>query len=141
MISNPKYGWCNFDLENFHGTPSYLTDVPIDLLNCIIEYIETGCSSCWFDEEGTNFTFVLTPYDVYIISESDSSKLYNFNNIEPNNLIKEIINDIESNMDEWSWFNSFDENEHKSNKILIQSKLDYIKRNIKIGDERVYEKF
>lgn len=141
MISNPKYGWCNFDLENFHGTPSYLTDVPIDLLNCIIEYIETGCSSCWFDGEGTNFTFVLTPYDVYIISESDSSKLYNFNNIESNNLIKEIINDIESNIDEWSWFNSFDENEHKSNKILIQSKLDYIKRNIKIGDERFYEEF
>lgn len=141
MISNPKYGWCNFDLENFHGTPSYITNVPIDLLNCIIQYIETGCSSCWFDEEGTDFTLVLSPYEVYIISESDNSKLYNFNNITPKNLIKEIINDIEFNIDEWTWFNSFDENEHKSNKILIQSKLDYIKRNIKIGDERFYEEF
>lgn len=22
MISSPKYGWCNFDLGVFHGTPS-----------------------------------------------------------------------------------------------------------------------
>lgn len=38
MISNPKHGWSNFDLRVFHGTPSYLTDVPVDLLNAFIQY-------------------------------------------------------------------------------------------------------
>ena len=33
MISDPKYGWCNFKLGDFKGTPSYLTDVPIDVLD------------------------------------------------------------------------------------------------------------
>lgn len=33
MISNPKNGWCNFKLGDFEGTPSYITDVPIDLLD------------------------------------------------------------------------------------------------------------
>ena len=32
MISDPKHGWCNFKLRTFEGTPSYLTDVPVDLL-------------------------------------------------------------------------------------------------------------
>jgi hypothetical protein len=37
MISNPKYGWCDFKIEDnnsneFFGTPSYITNVPVDLL-------------------------------------------------------------------------------------------------------------
>ena len=37
MISNPKHGWCNFKLRTFEGTPSYLTDVPVDLLKAFID--------------------------------------------------------------------------------------------------------
>jgi len=32
VISNPKSGWCDFYLGDFEGHPSYLTDVPVDLL-------------------------------------------------------------------------------------------------------------
>ena len=55
MISNPKNGWCNFDLKSFHGTPSYLTNVPIDLLNAFIQYHATGVGIAWFDEEGAEY--------------------------------------------------------------------------------------
>lgn len=65
MISNPKHGWSNFDLKAFHGTPSYLTDVPVDLLNAFIQYHTTGTGIAWFDEEGTEFTLVITPYAIY----------------------------------------------------------------------------
>lgn len=131
MISNPKYGWCNFDLENFHGTPSYITDIPFDLLDCVIQYIKTGCGSCWFDEEGTSFTLVLTPYDVYIISEKDNSYLYKFNiNIE--NLIKEIINDIEKNIDNWD---SFYYSNKELYKTLIESKIKFIKKEMNINEK------
>ena len=51
MISNPKHGWSNFDLKVFHGTSSYLTDVPVDLLNAFIQYHTTGTGIAWFDEE------------------------------------------------------------------------------------------
>lgn len=29
MITNPRCGWCNFELGDFKGSPSYLTDVPV----------------------------------------------------------------------------------------------------------------
>lgn len=46
MISNPKHGWCNFKLRTFEGTPSYLTDVPIDLLTAFIDLNEKGMWDC-----------------------------------------------------------------------------------------------
>ena len=27
MITNPSCGWCSFELGDFKGSPSYLTDV------------------------------------------------------------------------------------------------------------------
>ena len=83
MISNPKYGWCNFDLKVFHGTPSYLTDVPVDLLNAFIQYHTTGTGIAWFDEEGTEFTLVITPYSLFIIEEKNEPVLYDFSEIKP----------------------------------------------------------
>lgn len=42
MISNSKHGWCYFKIEDdnnnvFFGIPSYITNVPIDLLHQDIE--------------------------------------------------------------------------------------------------------
>lgn len=53
MISNPKHGWCNFDLGTFHGTPSYTANVPMNLLDAFIQYHTTGTGIAWLDEEGT----------------------------------------------------------------------------------------
>ena len=49
------------------GIQLYLTDVPVDLLNAFIQYHETGAGAVWFDEEGTEFTLVITPYALFII--------------------------------------------------------------------------
>lgn len=126
MINNCNDGWCNFDLENFHRKINYSIDFPFDLLDCIIQYIKTGCSSYWFNEKEKNFTLVLTPYNIYIISEKDNSYLYKFNiNIE--NLIKEIINDIEENIDNWSYLYPSKEL-YKDIKNLLKQKLILLKR-------------
>ena len=112
MISNPKNGWCNFDLKSFHGTPSYLTNVPIDLLDAFIQYHSTGTGIAWFDEEGTMFTLVITPYSLFIIEEKDKPILHDFSNmIEIENLEKELISDIEKNLTEWSNFIVSDDRE------------------------------
>lgn len=112
MISNPKNGWCNFDLKSFHGTPSYLTSVPIDLLDAFIQYHSTGTGIAWFDEEGTMFTLVITPYSLFIIEEKDKPILHDFSNmIEIENLEKELISDIEKNLTEWSNFIVSDDKE------------------------------
>ena len=60
MISNPKHGWCDFMLSDekdnlFVGTPSYVTNVPVDLLQAFLDYKTKGQGIAWFNEEGTEF--------------------------------------------------------------------------------------
>lgn len=104
MISNPKYGWCKFKLEDFEGHPSYLTDVPLDLLNAFIDYHIKECGVAWFDEEGTDFTLLINPHSLYIIEEKEKPVLYDFSYININDLTKELINDIENGLDGWMNF-------------------------------------
>lgn len=111
MISNPKHGWSNFDLRVFHGTPSYLTDVPVDLLNAFIQYHTTGIGVAWFDEEGTEFTLVITPYSLFVIEEKDKPVLHDFSEMKINNLEKELIEDIEKDLIGWSEFITSDDRE------------------------------
>lgn len=117
MISNPKHGWCNFDLGTFHGTPSYTTDVPMDLLDAFIQYHTTGTGIAWLDEEGTWFTFVITPYSCFIIEEKDKSVLHEFSE-RIDNLEKELIEDIEKDLTGWAEFIAYDDGEE----AMIQTK-------------------
>ena len=100
MISNPKCGWCDLDIIGTKGTPSYLTDVPVELMECFISYFKTGKGMCFFDEEGSQLTLVLTPYNNFIISEKDKLEiiiLY-FNKIR---CAKELLSDIRKYKQGW----------------------------------------
>ena len=130
MISNPKHGWSNFDLKTFHGTPSYLTDVPVDLLNAFIQYHTTDTGIAWFDEEGTEFTLVITPYSLFVIEEKNKPVLHDFSEINIDNLEKELIEDIEKDLIGWSEFITSDNREevimHRDeirNKIAMLKKI------------------
>lgn len=106
MISNPNYGWCNFELGDFKGSPSYLTDVPIDLLDAFIDYHTKGYGVVVFDEEGSCFTLVMSKYNwgIYIIEEKDYPKLHNLCDFDVEDLEEELINDIERDLNRWSEF-------------------------------------
>ena len=130
MISNPKYGWCDFNLKLFHGSPSYLTDVPVDLLNVFIQYHATGTGIAWFDEEVTEFTLVITPYSLFVIEEKNKPVLHDFSEINIDNLEKELIEDIEKDLIGWSEFITSDNREevimHRDeirNKIAMLKKI------------------
>ena len=111
MISSPKYGWCNFDLGDFHGRPSYLTDVPFDLLQAFIDLHTKGSGCVWFDEEGTEFTLVLNPYSIFVIEEKDEPILHDCFKIKIGDIEKEFINDIESDLNGWAEFITDDDRE------------------------------
>lgn len=104
MISNPKHGWCNFKLGDFQGNPSYLTDVPVDLLDAFIDYYTRGYGVAVFDEEGSFFTLVLTRYNwgIFLIEEKNDSVLYDFSDIDSDNLAKELVSDIENDLNGWT---------------------------------------
>lgn len=128
MITNPKHGWCNFKLGTFEGTPSYLTDVPIDLLIAFIDYHAKGCGIAWFDEEGTEFSLVITPYSLFIIREKDKPALYDFSETKIDNLEKELIEDIEKDLDKWANFiTDDDQNEITIHRDEIRQKIAILK--------------
>lgn len=128
MISNPKHGWSNFKLGTFEGTPSYLTDVPIDLLTAFIDYHTKGCGVAWFDEEGTEFTLVITPYSLFIIEEKEKPILYDFSEMKIENVEKELIEDIENYLGDWSNFTTNDDqNEITIHRDEILQKLAILK--------------
>lgn len=127
MISNPKNGWCNFKLGDFEGTPSYITDVPIDLLDAFIDYYTRGYGLAYFDEEGSEFTLLLTWYGVYIIEEKDNVKSHVFYDLNISDLAKEVIADIETNLD--GWCNDF--MFYPSSNEEIKEKIEKLKNMIK----------
>ena len=106
MLSNPKAGWCELEIGDFKGTPSYLTDVPVDLLTAFINYYKNGIGAVFFDEEGSEFNLLLSNYSAYIIyvDFENKSTLYEFPDIDIDNLAKELITDIKSNIDYWANF-------------------------------------
>lgn len=139
MISNPKHGWCDFMLSDkkdnlFVGTPSYTTNVPIDLLQAFLDYKIKSQGMAWFDEEGAEFTLVLNPYSMFIISESEDefAELIDFNEVKIDDLIKELIKDIESDLSEWSKFDCDcdDEEKIKANREHIRNLICQLKEKL-----------
>mgnify|MGYP007130112649 CR=1 FL=1 len=137
MISNPKHGWCDFKIEDdnnniFFGTPSYITNVPVDLLQAFLDYKTNGQGMAWFDEEGTEFTLVITPYSIFIIEEKDKPILHDFSEVNVETLEKELIEDIESDLAEWSMFYcDYDEEEAiKANREHIKNLICQLKEYV-----------
>lgn len=73
--------------------------------------MKKGCGIAWFDEEGTEFTLVITPYSLFIIEEKDKPILHDFSEIQIQNLEKEVIDDIESDLYGWQFFITNDDPE------------------------------
>lgn len=137
MISNPKHGWCNFKLGDFEGTPSYLTDVPIDLLDAFIGYYTMGYGVAVFDEEGSFFTLLLSRYNhgIYIIEEKDSTILHDFSNMNISDLAENLIIDITTNLNSWcnDFYIMYDDPESvKQFKCDLEKKIEKLKNLILI---------
>lgn len=123
MISNPKHGWCNFKIEDFEGTPSYLTDVPINILDAFIEWHRKGYSITFFDEEGSEFYLVLTLGDIFIIEDKEETTVHTISS-KIEDVESEVINGIKSDLQGWSEFITDDDRKE----ILVHR--DEIRRKI-----------
>lgn len=133
MISNPRHGWCNFKLRTFEGTPSYLTDVPVDLLDAFLDYHYKGMGMAWFDEEGTEFTLVINPYSLYIIEEKGNPILHDFSEMKIENLEKELISDIENDLEGWVEFTTETDYEEKlQHNNEIRQRIAKLKKHLSI---------
>ena len=132
MISKPELnGWCQFGLGNFHGAPSFVTDVPVDLLDAFLQYHRTGFGMAWFDGEGSEFALILTPYSILIVEKKEDSILYDFSDCKIAELERELIRDIEKNLYGWSIFTEgSDAEEISSHRDIILQEIAKLKKII-----------
>lgn len=134
MLSKPKYGWTDVTIADFKGVGSYLTDVPLDVLNAFISALEYSIpASIYFNEEGSEFILVSYYDDTYIIIERDDRKLM-YLDVDFLDLAKEIVRDIEEHIDDWvNWkcFKELNESESSKRKELILHKINKLKILIK----------
>ena len=135
MISILEAGWCKLKIGDFVGIPSYITDVPVDLLTAFIDYYKKGIGAAYFDEEGTEFNLLLSDYSIYIIQVNFEGKpiLHYFSNVNVNDLAKELFIDINSNIDSWACFSaSCDQStkwESKDKLLALTKKLQELINN------------
>lgn len=132
MISNPKHGWCTFSIgkdndHRFTDRASYLTNVPVDLLDAFVSYTLNGSGCVVFDAEGYYYTLVLTKYNQSIYIIDGDNHLIDFSDLNVDDLIKELIEDIESDLDNWISFSAFEKKEEEENKRSITDLLFILK--------------
>ena len=106
--------------------------MPVDLLDAFINYHKTGSGVAWFDEEGTEFTLVLTPYSMFIIEEKDGPVLHDFSEIKIIDVEKELIKDIEENLTNWAkeFVTGDGEEEWHVNRHQIRNRLSTLKEYV-----------
>ena len=144
MLSKPQYGWVTISIDNWHDRASYLSDIHLDFLSSLINsYLKPYQPACvHYDAEGWEGVIVIDDYFTYVIldnTEEDrkfKSKVLTFE-INKDDLAKELIEDIEENLEEWSlWDVDLYDDElgkKEENKEIIQSLLYTLKEYLKGG--------
>lgn len=128
ILTNMGAGWCNFKLSDFEGRPSYVRDLPIDVINGYIDYIKTGHCVIEFDEETSWFSLVVcNESEVYIIAHRNGLEFYSID-LNANDVLDELFVEIEDNLDDWiNWCFCLGD-EKDMYRIELQNKIDKIKK-------------
>lgn len=107
MLSNIKHGWCDFDIGNEHHVVSYISDVPVDIINCFIKYYMYGAGIAYLDKEGDDFSFLLDLHGAKVITSIDTDGSFEdtfketFIDCNINELAQELYHDIADYFEEW----------------------------------------
>ena len=130
MLSKPCAGWTKVTIGDFEGRASYMTDVPMDCLIAFINALEYNIpASVLFDEEGSGFTLVTSVDGTYIISEREELKLFVINKGFLK-LVRELINDIEDNLEDWVLWD-YDYEFHNDSEGILNERRNIIKKRVK----------
>lgn len=138
MLETPKHGWTTFTYRDFSCTPSYLTDVPVDLLDCLISLYETGFGGCLFDTEGSEYELFLSQESVLVVCHEDKRKILDLTpeNYHKDRIAKELIFDIENNFNDWVYWDYMDSDQEEI-AVRRQTLRDKIEKLRKLIEETV----
>ena len=133
MFSKPNVGWVDINIGGYTMNGSYLTDIPMDFLDSLISSLKSNLPvSVFIDEEGIE-NIICAYYDeVYIIAKHGDDVEYIKKDMDFNLFRKDIVNDIETNLNEWiNWNLDEDVKVLKNRKNDLNTKLSIAKKYLK----------
>lgn len=101
ILATPNAGWSSLLLNGYRGRLSYLDNIPMMLMDLILEYTKKQSACCTFDCEGYSFTLVLADQEVNIIEHKEKTPEFFPCENHPDMFCKQILFDIEQNLPAW----------------------------------------
>lgn len=155
MLTKPKYGWTDFQLD---GTSIYglsdLDDIAFEWLQQAIHGLETLLPFCVKGfMEPNRFLCVVSYWNCYIVCEFDDrfpieekDIKHEYSHISMLQFCELLYNDIEANLDEWVTFadyNNYNASELKNRRNLLNQMLRKLgvliaKRRNSFGENRCF---
>lgn len=132
MLSKPYAGWTTVKIEDFSAPASYVTNVPVDCMEKMIHAMKTDKEfTVSFDAEGYEFKVISDYFNCFVIEDRDEPKLYAFRNIDTLKLAHELIQDIETYLEdwkEWEYSEEEDQEEYQENALKLETLLIELKK-------------
>mgnify|MGYP007063240315 CR=1 FL=1 len=157
MLTKPHAGWCKIKIGVMElGTVSYMTDVPMDLLNAFIQYLsENNCLNfgVQFDAEGYSFGLIEFNDTLYFIHNNTSESVPVLQEIAPSlsalcpdssrNMIKrlarELYYDIEDYFEDWIYWEAdekaMESEDTEKRRLILRDGLKTLKEKLNKAHE------
>lgn len=136
MFSRLNAGWVGINIGGYIINGSYLTDIPMNFLDSLISSLKSNLPvSILIDEEGIEDIICAYYDEVYIVVRHGDDVEYKKIDMDFNLFRKDIINGIETNLNEWiNWNMDEDAEVLKNRENELRTKLsiakDYLKKYI-----------
>lgn len=123
-------GWAKFKIEDYERAVSYLTDIPIEILENILIAKEHKVDFTYnFETEGKgDFKLIADNYRTYIIEEGMPQCQLDTFDISFEKLSKSIIESIKADIKGWSSWDGMDGDDFAKRERQILDLIDRIER-------------
>lgn len=134
MISDFFAGWCKVRIGEWNDTVSYLTDVPVDLLNGMILIYKNKNSEVIVRMDTEHYdVFLKFCLNDKVQIKSECNRIITIN-VDMNALASELISDVRSNIDEcsrWDYDSDMPNYDYIGRKEYLLYLCDELERLIK----------
>ncbi len=122
ILTNIAHGWCDFNLGDYEGRPSYIRFLPLDIIDAWKEYQDSQHCIIEFDCEMWQFCLVIWENYLIVIDNKWGKNTCTFLNFNAEEVLNELVNEIVDNLDLWAkWISTTgtDEDIQRYKEIII----------------------
>ena len=122
ILTNIEHGWCDFNLGDFNGRPSYIRFLPLDIIDAWKEYQDSQHCIIEFDCETYQFCLMIWEHNLLILDNRWGKITTTVINFDAEEVLNELVNEIVDNLDLWAkWISTMEtyENIQRCEEIII----------------------